>query len=285
MQFQLLHGLWRTGQNHRALSMRPMTGRDEVFLLELPLSWPAAGRTSALLERIVQGVDGVEGSPPEIVRELTAGDRERLLISLCRKYLGDRVDLVARCHEPSCGQLTEVTLSLASLFSTETQTQPQQSYSVDCVFDRRRLRVDFKLPTGRMEEQIAQTALSNPSAAADELFDLVVLKIAVEDGQPVDRTAAMDTVRAALETAIQELEPALDRHSRISCEACGDPLTVEFDGLSVLTDAVNRDGDIFRQVDLLAKVYHWRETDILDLPPTRRRRYLRLAQEPGRAVA
>jgi hypothetical protein len=55
-------------------------------------------------------------------------------------------------------------------------------------------------------------------------------------------------------------------------------MTVEFDAGTVLINALSAGGGIFRQVDRLARTYHWSEADILSLTSARRLLYLRLAE-------
>jgi hypothetical protein len=51
--------------------------------------------------------------------------------------------------------------------------------------------------------------------------------------------------------------------------------------MTVLMNAITSGGDIFRQVDRIARAYHWTEADILSLTAARRQVYLRLVEPEG----
>ena len=282
MELQLMHGVWRTGRCHRDVHIRPLSGRDEAFLLERPATWPTAHRTSALLQRLVERVEGLDEPLAGMVREFSIGDREHLLTTVCRQLLGDRIDLVARCGDADCGDLTEISLSLDDLIAAEPQDPVRETHELMCTGPRdQRLRVAFRLPDGALEEQAGMLAMHHPAAAANLIFESIVVEITDHTGDPVDPASVLPSVRMAMETALQELDPVLDRHTRISCRACGRSLVAEFDAMTVLMNAITSGGDIFRQVDRIARAYHWTEADILSLTAARRQVYLRLVEPEG----
>ncbi len=283
MEVQLLHGVWRAGRRYGTVVLRDLTGRDEAFLLELPASWSAARKTSALLERIVEPVEELDEPVSKLVRLMSGGDRERLLVALCQRLLGDRVDLVAGCGTAECRELSEISLSLETFLADQSARSEHESFELDCGDNGRNLHVRFRLPNGFMEERAARTARSDPALAANELIGKVVLDVTDDEGEAIDLETVQAIVGPAVESAVQKLEPGLDRHAAVKCTACGAEFVAEFDALSILTNAVARGGDIFRQVDRLARVYHWAEADILALPATRRQKYLQLIETGGSA--
>ncbi len=283
MEVQLLHGVWRAGRRYGTACLRDLTGRDEAYLLELPAAWSAARRTSALLERVVEPIEGLDEPVSKIVRLMSGGDRERLLVALCQRLLGDRIDLVAGCGVAECRELSEISLSLETFVADQTAKSERESFELNCDDADRNLHVRFRLPNGFMEEAAARTARSDPALAAKELIAKVVLDITDDNGEPVDLESVQPIVAPAVESAVQMLEPGLDRHTAVTCAACGVEFVAEFDALSILTNALTRGGDIFRQVARLASVYHWSEADILALSATRRQTYLHLIETGGGA--
>jgi len=75
-----------------------------------------------------------------------------------------------------------------------------------------------------------------------------------------------------------ELDPLAEIELHFDCPACGHGWEELFDIASWLWVEV---GDqalrLLREVDLLARIYGWSESEILALPPLRRSHYLRLA--------
>lgn len=282
MEIRLTHGIWRSGICHRTAWIRSTRGSDEAFLLELPPSLVPARRVSALLERLVERIGGINEPVAGLVRELTIGDRERILTVLCRLLLGDQIDVTVRCPNPGCGALTETVVSLDAMLATRAPDHAHEIQEAKCVDDSgRAMHVAFRLPNGGHEELIAALAMQDPTAAADRLFDETILSVTDSTGQPIDSTACRAVIRQAVEAAVQELDPALDRHTEISCQSCGRSVLAEFDAATILVNALTAGGDIFRQVDRLARTYHWTESDILSLTSARRHLYLRLAESTG----
>src|SRR3546814_20259626 len=74
----LPHGLWRDGRRHGDAAIRPVTGADEVFLIEEGAALSKAGRVTGLLARCVGRLGDIAPPSLDAVRPLSVGDREAL---------------------------------------------------------------------------------------------------------------------------------------------------------------------------------------------------------------
>jgi len=76
----------------RDAALRPLSGDDEVSLLEEGRALPMAARATAVLQRCITRVGSLGPVTPDHVRRLSVGDREALLLHLRRLTLGDNVE-------------------------------------------------------------------------------------------------------------------------------------------------------------------------------------------------
>src|SRR5690242_20539020 len=110
--FMLPNGYWADGVPWRQAHVRALTGEDHLYLAEecrnlLPASWA----TEALLRCVTRLGPGRPDR--EAIRQLTAGDREALLLNLRRITRGDRLPCVLTC--PSCGEKLDLDLNATEL--------------------------------------------------------------------------------------------------------------------------------------------------------------------------
>src|SRR4051812_17209818 len=104
MRVALPRGYWLDGICYREAGLRPLTGEDEVFLLETSQALLPAERVTAVLARCLTHLGPLQPVTAPVVRELTIGDREALLLCLRRLTCGDRVPCVVRCPHLNCGE-------------------------------------------------------------------------------------------------------------------------------------------------------------------------------------
>lgn len=267
-------GFERDGAWQRSLWLWPWSGRDEVSLAERECATSAAARTTALLARCLT-LDGDTLVTPELVRGLTVGDREALLLHLWRETMGERLACVLSCA--GCGERMDLDLRVSDLLLPPYGYEhPDHSVTIEA--DDQTFRVRFRLPTG--EDQEAAAALI--AVDADHAVQLV-LKRCVSDvvginGRVIGHLPL--AVARELPRLMSELDPQAELRLEAECPTCAAPLFTLFDTASyVQQEMTDRRGDLFREVHLLAYHYHWSETEILALTGPRRRRYLGLIAE------
>jgi hypothetical protein len=260
--------------------IRPLTGRDEEFLAagsaagRAGLGSMAATVTELLARCVVSLGAAVERPSEEALRSLSIGDREALLLHVRRATLGDRIDCVATCPDPSCGERLDLTLSVEGLL-VEPDPAPLDWYEeLFAASSGDGVSVRFRLPTGADQEETAELAATDPVAAGRALLARCLA------ASPASRAAGAelpDDLASALGARMADLDPQAEIRLAFDCAVCGGAVDVLFDTASFfiaeLATTIDR---LYDEVHAIAWHYHWPEAEILDLPRSKRRRYLDL---------
>jgi hypothetical protein len=277
----LSNGLWQDGHCHEQALVRPLTGADEALLHDAGGFILPAERVTILLAAVTLSIGGMGAVTQEVVRRLTIGDRERLLLALYAASFGAEIDLVARCTNASCGERIELPVKLTDLLAAAVRKRDGPDQTIMVAGDSGALRVRFRLPNGADQEIAARLTASGLRNAADRLLARCILSVTDEQDRPVSVEAVLDRLRYTLEDVFRALDPGTDTESMLACPACGHGVLVLLDAFSLLTGEIARSDPLFSDVDRLARVYHWSEADILALPVARRRHYLALLDWAG----
>lgn len=262
-------GTWRNGARHRDATLRPLDGRDELFLAEEVEGLSPARRTTALLTRCVERLGG-EPASAESVRELAAGDREAILLHLRRATFGETVASVLHCPRPECGEAMDLELRISDLLvEADEAVSPVHETTIDG------MTVRFRLPNGADLEEAAALAAKDVQGAARHVLARCIQSI---DGALPG--AIPDAVAAQLPERMSQLDPQAELLLQLVCTRCARPFTAVFDTAAYLFReiAAHRNA-IYREIHELAFHYHWSESEILGLTAARRRRYLSLLAE------
>jgi hypothetical protein len=247
--------------------LRGLTGADELLLDEAASEFPAT-RVTRLLATVTARIGDITPVTVDVVRGLTIGDRERLLVGCAMATFGSELDVVARCPHEDCRELAELSVSLADLLEPLRRSDCPSEHRLDVATDGGVRELRFRLPTGADQEAVAEQALTDLRSGAASLLDRCLIA-------PPD-TAGRANDEAAVSDAIAALDPAFEWTAEAKCPACGRPVRTLLDGLTLLTSGASPSGRLYGEIDRLARAYHWSEEAILALPVSRRRRYLDL---------
>jgi hypothetical protein len=261
--------------------IRPLTGRDEESLADASLRAVDRSMASTVTELLARCVVSLGGAGPpsmDALRALTVGDREALLLHLRRATLGDRIDCVATCPDPACGERSDLTLSVAELLVArydDAAAWHEELFGAGVGrASKARVRVRFRLPTGGDQEATAELAGTDPVAAARALL-VRCLTSATGSGGVAGELP--DDVADAIAGRMAELDPQAEIRLRFDCAACGRPVDLLFDTASFFLAEIAATADrLYDEVHAIAWHYHWSEGEILDLPRGKRRGYLDL---------
>lgn len=249
-------GLFVDGERRQDAFLRPLTGEDEAFLLEDAEGLSPAARTTALLVRCLERLGPVQPVDAGVVRALTAGDREALLLELRRLSLGEELECLLTCPDPGCGEVMELELRVEDLLLApyEDARPEYEAYGAR-----------FRLPNGGDLEAAAAAARDGVDAGVR-----LVLERCVVAGDPPER----------VDELMAELDPQAEIELGLACPACGHAFTIAFDTGDYLAREVGRDGDaLLREIHVLGLHYHWPESELMAMTPRRRRRYLKQLAE------
>jgi hypothetical protein len=263
----LPHGLWDGRRRRSEAALRVPTGADEAHLLSLR-GRSRAEQVTELLARCVDRVDELEADEP-LVRALTVGDREALLLHLRATTFGDRLDCTVDCGE--CGERMDVELRVSELL---VPPYPEVRERHTVALDGAGLRGEavVRLVTGADQEAAARQG--EGEAGLRELVERCVLEVrSADEPSPLE-------LAEAVSGPLAELDPQAQIEIDAVCPSCGEPVGAAVDAAGVLfAELTAGDERLLREVDALARTYHWGEAEILGLDIRRRRRYLELLAE------
>jgi len=275
-------GVWHAGAQPgcgplRELTLRRLSGDDEAYLLDAGVGSGPGTRATALLIRCLGDGDGL-GDMTQVVRTLTVGDREALLLHLRRISIGETLDCVLPCPEVSCGERMQLELRVADLL-LPAYDDVQPVYSLTVAVDDARCEVAFRLPTADDLDEVARTAREDAGRAADLLLARCVSS-ATRAGAACDVGALGPALRAVIAAEMAQRDPQAEIELDLTCPECGHEFSVVFDTAAYLMQELDsRAAQLMHDVHTLALHYHWSEHDILQLPRERRARYLQLVAD------
>lgn len=256
----LAAGLWSGGACHRRAVLRALDVSERSALLDEHASSLPAERVTAVLAAALGSIGELEPVTAEDVRDLTVGDRDRLVLALRRLLHGDPLECVFGC---ACGEWLEHTLSVSALLAgCEVDQLPVQLISrTGAGAD-----VTVRPATGADHERAAVLARLDPAAAREQLLRACVIEAPGADDPEV---------RAVAEALLADHDPATEIVLDGDCPACGARVSAAIDPIAHLWAELERSQALLEsEIHTLALHYHWSEPEIVALPPARRARYI-----------
>ena len=269
--FTLPHGVNVGGEWRRDAHVRSLTGAEEELLGDSGAGPLPAERTTELLAGCVKRIGAADAST-ELVRGLTVGDREALLLEVRRLTFGERIDASVTCPSAACGERLDLELGIGDLLLQPYEEEEEwQEASVSSAGSARRVR--YRAPTGGDQEDAAR--LAPDLGAATRLVTERCARVAGADGEPL--ADVPDDVAEALPELLARRDPQAEIVLSLTCPACKTPFRVLFDAGEYLHRELASDRHrLLEEIHSLALHYHWGEAEIMAMPTGRRRRYLEL---------
>lgn len=230
------------------------------------------GRARHPLDRalvvLAAGLPGVSWA--ELCR-LPIGRRDAALLELRARTFGDRLALLACC--PRCGARAELALDVRALI--QPPAAAVQELVVDDDGGPRRLR--YRLPDS---SDLAAVLALDEEAAAQRLRARCLIETAEDDDDgdgEARATALTPAVAERLDAHMAAADPQVETELAVSCPACEASWIELLDiGEAFFVEIEREATRLLGEVDALARVYGWREGDILAMSATRRASYLEL---------
>ncbi len=249
----------------RSFRFRPIVGELELTLSESRLS--SQSLPAKVTQALVVALEQVGGqvATPESIDSLCVQDRQFLMRQLAIHMGTDRLWLSAPCIQ--CGESFDVSVQQSELPVIEAPDgfpETEVNTSVG--------RCRFRLATGADQRHIAH--LTDEQLAQRHLLHRCVQQ--VNDRPCPDALPFTATDIAAIDEALDSIAPGVVVEIQTVCPHCGAENQV---GIDPYVSLQRREDDIFHEIHQLAWYYHWREADILALPRTRRKLYLRLIDQ------
>jgi hypothetical protein len=196
--------------------------------------------------------------------------RDRRLAELRAATFGEPMPLSARC--PACEEALEFSITAEQIgwgerVSDERWLAPLEVRHGDAL-------VRYRLPSSI---DVARAAAEESDDAEGRLIEACIVE-AVVNGDSVPASALPEAARASVAAAIAAADPEGDVSLDLGCPACGERWSMLFDIVTVFwLELSQRAKRLLQEVDALARVYGWREADVLCLTAQRRAIYVEMA--------
>ena len=215
--------------------------------------------------------------PPSALARLSVGRRDSDLLQLREWAFGKRFNVVADC--PCCKQTLEFDVPAEELRGNIDVTANPVSHSECSVELRDRENRSYQIRFRPINsEDIAACAGMDLAAAQSKLIWGCVLD-ASREGAAITPNELPDELSHRLLEQLAASDPAADRRIELRCPDCQERWKEVFDIVSFFWTEI--DGwarRTLREVNLLARVYGWPESEILAMSPMRRQIYVSMAQ-------
>jgi hypothetical protein len=205
---------------------------------------------------------------PEALAKLPLGQRDGLLLRLRAQLFGARMQTVAWC--PQCLAMVEAAFDCGDLLAVQETNEAVPLF--EFVSDDRSSVVRFRLPDST--DLLALEGCNDARQAREMLLERCVVEFATGtgEGQGIQLPAEL---QAKIALAMAAADPQADLRLAFTCPDCAHRWEPMFDIAHFLWQELHAWAlRTLRDVDLLARVYHWSEADILALSPRRRQAYL-----------
>jgi hypothetical protein len=235
--------------------MRGLDAERIILLSERGAGLPPARRAFLLLAAAFP-----EASDSALL-SLALGTRDRLLLQLRARLLGDALSARGRCG--GCGENFEMdfTAEQVGLAPRPGDERLPEAPAGSLRFRRR----DFAVRAVCVGDMIA----AEDSAGVEAAGELLAARTAPE---------APAAARGRLAETLEALDPAADTMIEAACPQCGEAQALRLDpAVFVWEELAAHAPRILRDVADLARTYHWSERDILAMPASRRAFYLAAA--------
>lgn len=259
--------------------MRAPTPAQLLQVWERGCGRPGAARALLLLAAANDDVDA------EALATLPLGRRDAMLIELHARLFREQIVGLARC--PQCGIEVEAAFGCEDLLAAGMADAAGNDPGLRAVDTTHALEADgailrFRLPDSRDLLAMHEHARSGTHDGADTQAarDMLLARclLAVErDGEAQRVDLLSQTQIDALSSAMAAADPLADLRLGFVCPACSAAWEAGFDPVHFVWQELQSWAlRTLREIDLIARVYHWREADILALAPRRRSAYLEL---------
>ena len=279
------------GRVHREVEVVAMTGRDEERLAD-PAAVGSATLITELLARLVRRIGAITPVTAEVARALLVADRQFLLLKVREATFGSQVRWTVECPWADCGRRIDVAFDIGSIPVEESTAKGPWHTIVldpaDALVDGEHTHreLSFRLPDGGDQEALAGQLDRNEAAALRLLLQRCIVRIGPFAPPPAELVQRLSpAARRAVEQRMARLAPRVDLTMESTCPECGRSYSVPFEIQGFLFGELRVDERLLRQeIHYLAAHYHWSEREIMEMPRSRRRRYVaHLAEEIERS--
>jgi len=214
---------------------------------------------------------------PDRLADLPVGARDKHLLRLRESLFGDAVAAISQC--PNCREGLDVAFSVGDISEPdggktgrEIMESPTQTHQLQA----EGYTIAYRVPTSADLLAITDT----PNRVEPQLALLQRCVTGLEqDGIQARVDALPSSVIAAISSEMADADPQAQIELALVCPECSHAWSALFDIAAFLWSEIHAWAHrILQQVHTLARVYGWREADILAMSVQRRQIYLELAR-------
>lgn len=238
----------------KAFDLGTPDGSSEIRVLE------TGGCDTEVAVILLAGLASLDGLPASAsaIGALCVTDFEYLILSLRQAWRAQPIVLGLTCGH--CREPSEFNPDINDLLRTAV---PKATRGVAAHPERDGwFTLDggaFRLPTAG--DQITVSGHDRPVQALAALC--------------LDEPARGRTLRPRVERVMERMAPEISTTIRGLCPACNLPLVAHFSVVStILAELRQSAAGVHDDIDLIARTYHWPQTEILALPKDRRKAYV-----------
>ena len=260
LEVKLPGGLPRKGYIERRARFHSLTGSIEQQLIETAVDTDRPGYVTSVLNSVLASI-GEDSADSARIASLCVADRQYLMLRLAALLDGEQMWLKVACSH--CESFFDVDLRRCDL--------PIKEAGDGYPLARLRLGgrdIEARVPTGEDQERINDLP---EDQAMNQLLQDCICSV---DGQPptIGFSKQLSTSEIeAIDQALDEVSPAVCNQLRVVCPECRQEQAAELDHYAGVRPS---ESYLYDEIHTLASHYHWSETDILDLPQKKRRRYV-----------
>jgi hypothetical protein len=202
----------------------------------------------------------------DALASLPIGERERRAAALRLTTFGHAAEGVHEC--PACGLSHEIDPPLCAILeAAPVAVEPLPLLTGG---------YELLLRALDSRDQAAITHATDAAAARAQLLRRCVVA-ASRSGEPVDLSVLPGEVVREIADTLAERDSHAETLITLTYTGCGQPWTIVFDaGEFLWREVVMHARRLMREIDRLARAYHWSEAEVLSLSARRRQAYLDL---------
>ena len=229
----------KDGVVHRTITLTPMTGETEEAIADPKVRDNGGKIITALLESVTEKIGTLPRVTKDTIRDLTTIDRDFLLIKNRQVSLGDNISYIDNC--PHCRAKNEIHVNLANIEPKYLENEEDRELTFDLPIGYKdangtvHKEITITLPTGRVQERVAQRVRANPAQATTAMLQLITLKLGTLEFINPDVFKKMTKKdRDFISNKLSELEVGVKFDTEVMCSECGSDFTTSIPLQSLL---------------------------------------------------
>ncbi len=265
-------GYWDGSNCLRNYSFRELTGQLEIDLVDaVAESGGKSGSVPAVVTYVLlAALDNIDGAKPnrEIVHNLSVVDRQYLM-----RKLAVILGYDSSWFSKQCSNCTEK-FDFQITYSDLPVIPAKDGYPFVTVATRFGEQI-FRVPTGADQESVL-------NIRSDADAERILLKRCHFAGAGFEKTdfeniAFQKNDIEKIGAALEQVSPGIITNINAGCPGCGEQHLIRLDPYFLLQKNIGE--DLFNDIHVMAKHYHWNEREILALSRKRRQIYLDLIEQ------